>query len=192
MEDEFCSGCGVVFEEEGFECVTVNELNLFAEEDFFEIEDEEDDDDIEIDCNFCGSDMCIGDSACLGCGRLYSLDFWRDYTKWEPKVSSDDYNQQPVMLDEDDNLCCDNRWYQCSCDRPITWEEDKPKIPKGIWESAYDYYTPCSGCDHFYEASCPVLRGWIVQYIKQGQSPGSIDSTCSMYEPFKASNLQRN
>jgi len=210
LEDGFCVHCAVVIEHPDF----YDEPDDWADDDSIEGWEQEvtnellgdldslKDRDIWVNCEQCKTNLRLGAANCIGCGMQFDEAYWREWYQqyWmdiatdeedefdllaAARASAQDANQiQVTKLDEHDNLCCNKHWANCLCDDPILWEEHKFLIPQADREEAYAYNSKCSECINYYEPTCPIYRGWIIDYYKQNSSPGTIDDICDEFVSF--------
>lgn len=173
MTDGICPQCGCDFELQ------------YLGEDF-------EDADFEIQCTLCEEPIEFGDEECNFCHTPYDNEYWRTFFSHNidlfPTIDiTDDHNQITTSeLTSSHTLCCDNKWEDCKCpiDDMLGWHDATFLVPKKVWEEAYTFDTPCSGCLKYYEGSCIPLRHWVREYLETNEFPGGIDDICSQYDPW--------
>jgi len=130
----------------------------------------------------CRSYVEYGDTDCVNCKIDFTDEDW-DYflsTADEKLVQSildmESFND-PIMI------CCTNSFMNCSCDKPIMWE-DTSRIPTNLWDDVYEYNEPpssCSSCMYYYTENCIPLRFFLKEFFTNGQIIEQLNR-CSYYE----------
>lgn len=140
----------------------------------------------------CNDVIEFNEHSCESCGVSFSEQDWDLFVssasphiieKIKDYYAADD----PIML------CCSNRFLDCKCDRPISWD-DIMEIPQSTWETAYGSIdnNDCFTCNFQYTELCKPLCDFVVNYITDYNSLTQI-SVCGDYSPdeFVADNLNQ-
>lgn len=135
-------------------------------------------------CDRCQSKLFFGDEECIHCHKEYTYVYWETYCNSYALA----HLRKGTIIDTEEAcyiaLCCNQDVEKCTCSSPLDWQ-DANSLPTAITDEAYDYNSPCSGCQFYYTPLCLPLRAWLKEFVETGSAPGEID-LCSFYQPHES------
>jgi hypothetical protein len=145
--------------------------------------------DVILGCYNCHKLVVYGSEQCPSCHIEFSVEFWREYAGIRDAVEERYNDINPLELDYDTRLCCNQMPEQCDCIHPIDWDETFD-VPSDVNDKVFstDHNNVCNFCFYMWTYQCVPYRNWIFDFLLTGEISAPITG-CANFKDYEETNV---